>query len=278
MLGRGGPWPVVRAVVRGREGDDGAAGGGPAQHRHPTPHRPVGHTTPVHRFAYLAVAGPSMEPTLHDGDWIIARRDGRAGVGDVVVVEHPGRPGMLIVKRVQRAGAEGYWVVGDAPELHRLPPVRRRPGGRGQSHLAGPPLGPDPLTPPTTRPAPPPRPLPPSRPAPSRHPADQTAFEWLALGVIRISNQEWSEIRALGSRGGGSVSTDPSGRGRSALLVPRSRHGWTGDYIRGSELIGCERPDVATGQAGVFTRGAGADSGVGPSSRQRRLLRDWAVG
>jgi nickel-type superoxide dismutase maturation protease len=57
-----------------------------------------------------------MEPTLHDGDWIIARRDGRAGVGDVVVVEHPGRPGMLIVKRVQRAGPEGYWVVGDAPE------------------------------------------------------------------------------------------------------------------------------------------------------------------
>lgn len=57
-----------------------------------------------------------MEPTLHDGDWIIARRDGRADVGDIVVVEHPGRPGMLIVKRVQGAGAEGYWVVGDAPE------------------------------------------------------------------------------------------------------------------------------------------------------------------
>ncbi len=65
-------------------------------------------------FCYLAVAGPSMEPTLHDGDWVIARRDGRAGVGDVVVLEHPLRPGMLIVKRVQRAGAEGYWVVGDA--------------------------------------------------------------------------------------------------------------------------------------------------------------------
>ena len=57
-----------------------------------------------------------MEPTLHEGDWIIARRDGRAGVGDVVVLEHPGRPGMLIVKRLQHADAEGYWVLGDAPD------------------------------------------------------------------------------------------------------------------------------------------------------------------
>jgi len=84
--------------------------------RRPSPTGAVRHTTPVRGFCYLAVAGPSMEPTLHGGDWIIARRDGRAGVGDIVVVEHPGRPGMLIVKRVQRADAEGYWVVGDAPE------------------------------------------------------------------------------------------------------------------------------------------------------------------
>ena len=57
-----------------------------------------------------------MEPTLHDGDWIIARRDGLAGAGDVVVLEHPERLGMLIVKRVQSVDAEGYWVVGDAPD------------------------------------------------------------------------------------------------------------------------------------------------------------------
>ena len=36
-------------------------------------------------------------------------------MGDVVVLEHPVRPGMLIVKRVQRVDAEGYWVLGDAP-------------------------------------------------------------------------------------------------------------------------------------------------------------------
>jgi nickel-type superoxide dismutase maturation protease len=56
-----------------------------------------------------------MQPTLHDGDWILARRDGRAVVGDLVVLEHPQRPGMLIVKRVASLGAEGYWVLGDAP-------------------------------------------------------------------------------------------------------------------------------------------------------------------
>ncbi len=57
-----------------------------------------------------------MEPTLRDGDWIIARRDGRAGVGDVVVLEHPQRPGLLIVKRVTRIDAHGYWVAGDSPD------------------------------------------------------------------------------------------------------------------------------------------------------------------
>jgi len=56
-----------------------------------------------------------MEPTLHDGDWILARRDGRAGVGDLVVLEHPQRAGLLVVKRVARIDAEGYWVLGDAP-------------------------------------------------------------------------------------------------------------------------------------------------------------------
>ncbi len=75
----------------------------------------VGQTTPVLGICYLAVAGPSMEPTLRAGDWIVARADGRAGVGDVVVLEHPHRPGMLIVKRVARTDDDGFWLLGDAP-------------------------------------------------------------------------------------------------------------------------------------------------------------------
>lgn len=75
----------------------------------------VGHTTPVLGIRYLAVAGASMEPTLSHGDWVVARRGGRIGPGDLVVVEHPDRPGLLLVKRVARVGPDGYWVLGDAP-------------------------------------------------------------------------------------------------------------------------------------------------------------------
>lgn len=57
-----------------------------------------------------------MEPTLSDGDWVLARNDGRARVGDVVVLEHPERSGeLLITKRVHRVEAGGYWLLGDNP-------------------------------------------------------------------------------------------------------------------------------------------------------------------
>ncbi len=67
-------------------------------------------------MCYLAVAGRSMEPTLHAGDWVLARRDGAGRVGDVVVVEHPHRPGLLIVKRIARIDEHGFWVVGDCQQ------------------------------------------------------------------------------------------------------------------------------------------------------------------
>lgn len=57
-----------------------------------------------------------MEPALHEGDWIVARRGARVGLGDVVVVEHPGRPGYLVVKRVAGVGSQGYWVLGDSAD------------------------------------------------------------------------------------------------------------------------------------------------------------------
>ncbi len=66
-------------------------------------------------FRYLAVAGASMEPGLRAGDWVLARTDGEARVGQVVVVEHPTRPGMLLVKRLAERRPDGYWVVGDSP-------------------------------------------------------------------------------------------------------------------------------------------------------------------
>lgn len=56
-----------------------------------------------------------MEPTLVEGDWVLARSGGRVQVGDVVVLEPPGRPGLLAVKRLARVDADGYWVLGDLP-------------------------------------------------------------------------------------------------------------------------------------------------------------------
>lgn len=66
----------------------------------------------------IRVRGPSMSPTLRNGDHVLARqvRD-PAGVhpGDVVIARFPARPGLLVVKRVQRAVEGGHWVQGDNP-------------------------------------------------------------------------------------------------------------------------------------------------------------------
>jgi nickel-type superoxide dismutase maturation protease len=60
------------------------------------------------------VSGPSMSPTLRHGDAILVRRGGRAPVvGDVVVARFRSRPDLLVVKRVARREADGWWLVGD---------------------------------------------------------------------------------------------------------------------------------------------------------------------
>lgn len=79
-------------------------------------------------WGLVRVAGPSMVPTLHDGDGLLVRKvsvtrntaageksRGLSGVrpGDVVVAEHPGRRGYLVVKRAARREGEGWWLVSD---------------------------------------------------------------------------------------------------------------------------------------------------------------------
>ncbi len=70
--------------------------------------------TPLQR---VAVAGDSMAPTLHDGDWLLVRRLRRGGAavraGQLVVVRRPDRAGLLLVKRAIRRTAHGWWVEGD---------------------------------------------------------------------------------------------------------------------------------------------------------------------
>lgn len=59
------------------------------------------------------VRSRSMEPALHDGDYVIAWAwKGMVREGDVVILRHPLK-GIPLVKRVKRVDKEGVFAVGD---------------------------------------------------------------------------------------------------------------------------------------------------------------------
>jgi phage repressor protein C with HTH and peptisase S24 domain len=64
----------------------------------------------------VLVRGPSMAPTLSDGDVVLARPGRTATPGDVVLVRWDARPDQLSVKRVQRVRADVAHVLGDFPD------------------------------------------------------------------------------------------------------------------------------------------------------------------
>jgi len=75
-------------------------------------------------FVTALVRGPSMVPTLRDGDAVLARIGGRPPrPGDVVLARFPVRPDLLVVKRVVRPYSETdvhlpdqprqWWLEGD---------------------------------------------------------------------------------------------------------------------------------------------------------------------
>ena len=61
----------------------------------------------------VAVRGPSMAPTLSDGDVVLVRFGAPAHAGRVVLVRWPQRPAQLSVKRAVRPEAGGWLVLGD---------------------------------------------------------------------------------------------------------------------------------------------------------------------
>lgn len=67
------------------------------------------------RWRRVLVRGPSMSPTLTDGDVLLVTFGASARPGDVVLVCWPSRPEQLSVKRAVRAGADGWEVRGDNP-------------------------------------------------------------------------------------------------------------------------------------------------------------------
>lgn len=64
----------------------------------------------------VVVRGGSMEPTLRDGDVVLALPGARARDGAVGLVRWASRPGQLSVKRLAIDLGDGTWfAVGDAP-------------------------------------------------------------------------------------------------------------------------------------------------------------------
>jgi nickel-type superoxide dismutase maturation protease len=61
----------------------------------------------------VLVKGPSMAPTLSDGDAVLIWRGARVRPGDVVVARFRTRPDLLVVKRAVRAQEGGWWLRGD---------------------------------------------------------------------------------------------------------------------------------------------------------------------
>ncbi|MGV1037859.1 MAG: nickel-type superoxide dismutase maturation protease [Candidatus Nanopelagicales bacterium] len=64
----------------------------------------------------VAVAGDSMRPTLHPGDWLVVAHKMPIRVGRIVVAQRPDRPDLLVIKRAQHQADDGaWWLEGDNP-------------------------------------------------------------------------------------------------------------------------------------------------------------------
>lgn len=72
----------------------------------------------------VEVSGPSMVPTLHHGDVVIAWQRAPVRPGDVVLARFPAMPDRLVVKRAVRAEDGGWWLTSD----------NRFAGGDSSSH------------------------------------------------------------------------------------------------------------------------------------------------
>jgi phage repressor protein C with HTH and peptisase S24 domain len=67
------------------------------------------------RARAVEVSGPSMVPTLADGDALVAYPVRRVRPGDIVIARFRSRPDLLVVKRAIRPCGDGWWIEGDNP-------------------------------------------------------------------------------------------------------------------------------------------------------------------
>jgi nickel-type superoxide dismutase maturation protease len=66
-------------------------------------------------FGLVGVYGPSMAPTLLNGDALLVQYGAAVRPGHVVVLRHPFQQDLLVVKRAVERRAAGWWVLGDSP-------------------------------------------------------------------------------------------------------------------------------------------------------------------
>lgn len=70
---------------------------------------------------YIMVSGSSMEPTMHTGDFVIARSQPSYRTGDIVVYRVPegdvGAGSLVIHRIVGGSATEGYLLQGDNPSI-----------------------------------------------------------------------------------------------------------------------------------------------------------------
>ncbi|MEO6083885.1 MAG: S24 family peptidase [Umezawaea sp.] len=59
----------------------------------------------------LRVRGPSMVPTVRDGDVVVVRYGAPPKAGDLVLVRWAARPGQLSIKRAHEQRESGLWQV-----------------------------------------------------------------------------------------------------------------------------------------------------------------------
>jgi signal peptidase I len=61
----------------------------------------------------VRISGPSMAPTLRDGDVVVVRHGRAPRPGDVVLARYRSMPDRPVVKRVVRAEEDGWWLASD---------------------------------------------------------------------------------------------------------------------------------------------------------------------
>jgi phage repressor protein C with HTH and peptisase S24 domain len=66
------------------------------------------------RWVFALVSGPSMVPTLRDGDRVLARRGAPVRPGDLVLARYADLD-HLVVKRAVRPEGTGWWLESDNP-------------------------------------------------------------------------------------------------------------------------------------------------------------------